>query len=47
MKFGSWHPSACQFCFGDTSIKRVKNFTAVLTLTRMTTRSGGEQYELP
>ena len=47
MKFGSWHPSACQFCFGDTSIKRVKNFTAVLTLQQMTTRSGGEQYELP
>ncbi len=46
-QFGSWHPSACQFCFGDTSIKRVKNFTAVLSLTRMTTRAGGEQYELP
>ncbi len=46
-QFGSWHPSACQFCFGDTSIKRVKNFTAVLSLTRMTTRAGGEQYQLP
>ncbi len=45
--FGSWHPSACQFCFGDTSIKRVKNFTSVASLKRMTTRAGGKQYELP
>ena len=47
MKFGSWHPSACLFCFGDTSIKRVKNYTGVPSLQAMTTRSGGEQYDLP
>ncbi len=47
MKFGSWHPSACQFCFGDTSIKRVKNYTNITSLKRMTTRAGGKQYELP
>ncbi len=47
MKFGSWHPSECQFCFGDTSIKRVKNYTSVVSLTRMTIRDDGKQYDLP
>ncbi len=46
-KFGSWHPEACQFCFGDTSIKRVKNHTSVAILKAMTGRADGIQYDLP
>ena len=47
MRFGSWHPGYTQFCFGDTSIKRVKNFTSVKRLIEITGRADSYSWGLP
>ncbi len=47
MQFGSWHPGYTTFCFGDTSIKLVKNYTSVTALKRMTGRADALPYDLP
>jgi len=45
--FGSWHPSICQFVFGDNRVVAVKNFTEPSVLQRMGERADGQPYNLP
>jgi hypothetical protein len=46
-QFGSWHPSVCQFVFGDGSVKALAVNTDVVTLDRIANRDDGEPVNLP
>jgi hypothetical protein len=46
-QFGSWHPSVCQFVFGDGSVKALQVSTDLTTLDRIANRDDGEPVTLP
>ncbi|WP_254507596.1 DUF1559 domain-containing protein [Anatilimnocola floriformis] len=46
-QFGSWHPSVCQFVFGDGSVKALQVSTDLTTLDRIANRHDGEPVTLP
>lgn len=45
--FGSWHPSVCQFVFGDGSVRALQVNTDLTTLDRIANRYDGEPVNLP
>ncbi|MCI0639262.1 MAG: DUF1559 domain-containing protein, partial [Gemmataceae bacterium] len=45
-RFGSRHPSICQFLFGDGSVRGVRVSTDILTLTRLGLPADGQVLNL-